>query len=66
MKDQQLQEITKKYGRVINQEIRKDNKGKRGNIAIVSFLTKNSSEKVITGINKTNKYIAKNMNVKYL
>ena len=63
MKDQQLQEITKKYGRVINQEIRKD-KGKRGNIAIVSFLTKNSSEKAITGINKTNKYIAKNMNMK--
>ena len=63
MKDQQLQEITKKYGRVINQEIRKD-KGKRGNIAIVSFLTKNSSEKAMTGINKTNKYIAKNMNMK--
>lgn len=30
MKDQQLQEIKKKYGKVIDQEIRKDSKGQRG------------------------------------
>ena len=59
MKDQQLQEITKKYGKVIDQEIRKDSKGKRGNIAIVIFSTKDSAEKAITGTNKTSKYIAK-------
>ena len=33
--------------------------GKRGNIAIVTFSMNDSSEKVITGINKANKYIAK-------
>ena len=59
IKDQQLQEITKKYGKVIDQEIRKDSKGKIGNIAIVTFSTKDSAEKAITGINKTNKYSAK-------
>ena len=30
MKDHQLQEIKKKYGKVIDQEIRKDSKGQRG------------------------------------
>ena len=59
IKDQQLQEITKKYGKVIDQEIRKDGEGKIGNIAIVTFSTEESAEKAITGINKTNKYIAK-------
>ena len=33
--------------------------GKRGNIAIVTFSMNDSSEKVIIGINKANKYIAK-------
>ena len=64
IKDQQLQEITKKYGKVIDQEIRKDGEGKIGNIAIVTFSTEESAEKAITGINKTSKYIAKNMNMK--
>ena len=59
IKDQQLQEITKKYGKVIYQEIRKDGKGKIGNIAIVTYSTEESAEKAITGINKTNKYTAK-------
>ena len=59
IKDQQLQEITKKYGKVIDQEIRKDGEGKIGNIAIVTFSTEESAEKAITGKNKTNKYIAK-------
>ena len=59
MNDQQLQEITKKYGKVIDQEIRKGSKEKRGIIAMVSFSTKDSGEKAITGMNKTNKYIAK-------
>ena len=59
IKDQQLQEITKKYGKVIDQEIRKDGEGKIGNIAIVTFSTEESAEKAITGINKTSKYIAK-------
>ena len=59
IKDQQLQEITKKYGKVIDQEIRKDGKEKVGNIAVVIFSTKYSAEKAITGINKTNKYIAR-------
>ena len=59
IKDQQLQEITQKYGKVINQETRKDGKGKIGNIAIGTFSTKDSVEKAITEINKTNKYIAK-------
>ena len=59
MKDQQLQEITNKYGKAIDREIRKDSKGKRGNIAIVTFSTKDSTEKDITGINETNKYITK-------
>ena len=43
MKDQQLQEKTKKYGKVIDQKIRKDCKGKRSNIAIVTFSTKRFS-----------------------
>ena len=64
IKDQQLQEITKKYGKVIDQEIKKDGEGKIGNIAIVTFSTEESAEKAITGINKTNKYITKNMNMK--
>ena len=59
IKDQQLQEITQKYGKVIDQETRKDGKGKIGNIAIGTFSTKDSVEKAITEINKTNKYIAK-------
>ena len=59
MNDQQLQEITKKYDKVIYQEIRKNSKEKRGNTAIVTFSTKDSAQKAITGINKTNKYIAK-------
>ena len=59
IKDQQLREITNKYGKVIYQEIRKDGKGKIGNIAIVTFSTEESAEKAITGINKTSKYIAK-------
>ena len=59
IKDQQLQEITQKYGKVIDQETRKDGKGKIGNIAIGTFPTKDSVEKAITEINKTNKYIAK-------
>ena len=64
IKDQQLQEITKKYGKVIDHKIRKDGNWKIGNIAIVTFSTEESAEKTITGINKTNKYIAKNMNMK--
>ena len=60
IKDQQLQEITKKYGKVIDQEIRTDGKEKIGNITFVTFSTKDSAEKAITWINKTNKYIAKN------
>ena len=44
---------------MIDQEIRKDGKGKIGNIAIVTYSTEESAEKAITGINKTNKYIAK-------
>ena len=63
MKDEQLQEITKKYDKVIDQEKRKDSKGKRGNISIVIFSTKDLAEKTITGLNKANKYIAKNMNM---
>ena len=59
MNDQQLQELTKKYDKVIEQEIRKNSKGKRGNTAIVTFSTKDSAQKAITGINKTSKYIAK-------
>ena len=59
IKDQQLQEIIKKYDKMIDQEIRKDAKAKIGNIAIVTFSTKDSAEKAITGINETNKYIAK-------
>ena len=47
MKDQQLHEITKKYSKVIDQEIRKDSKGKRENIAILTFSTKNSTEEAI-------------------
>ena len=45
MKDHQLQEITKKYGKVINQETRKDSKGKRGNTAVVSFQQKIQQKK---------------------
>ena len=45
MKDQQLQKITKKHTKVIDPEIRKDSKGKRGNIAIVTFSTKDSAKK---------------------
>ena len=48
LKDQHLRVISKKYGKVIDQEIRKDSKRKRGNIAIVTFSTKNSPEKAIT------------------
>ena len=59
IKDQQLQEIIKKYDKMIDQEIRKDAKAKIGNIVIVTFSTKDSAEKAITGINETNKYIAK-------
>ena len=55
MKDEQLQEITKKYDKVIDQEKRKDSKGKRGNISIVTFSTKDLAEKTITGLNKANK-----------
>ena len=39
MKDQQSQKITKKYNSVRDQEI-KSSKGKRGNIAIVTFSAK--------------------------
>ena len=42
MKDQQLLEITKKYGKVIDQEIRKDSNGKRGNIPIITISTNDS------------------------
>ena len=35
-----------------------------GNIAIIIFSTKDSAEKAITGINKTNKYTNKNINMK--
>ena len=59
IKDQQLEEITKKYGKVIDQEIRKYSKGKTSNITIATFSTKDSAEKPVTGIYKTNKYIAK-------
>ena len=59
MKDQQLQEITKKYGKAIDQKIRKDSKQKSSNIEIVTFSTKDSIEKDIPRINKTNKYTAK-------
>ena len=59
IKDQQLQEITKKYGKVIDQQISKDGKWNIGNIAVVTFSSEESAEKTITGINKTNKYIAK-------
>ena len=59
IKKQPLQEITKKYGNVIDQEIRKDGKGKRDNFPIVIFSTKDSTEKNITGINKTDKNVAK-------
>ena len=45
IKDQQLQEITKKYGKVIDQEIRKNGKGKIGNIAIVTFQQRNQQKK---------------------
>ena len=48
IKDQQLQEITKKYGKVIDQEIRRDGKEKIGNITFVTFSTKDSAEKAIT------------------
>ena len=44
---------------MIDQEIRKDGNRKIGNIAIVTFSTEEPAEKAITGINKTNKYIAK-------
>ena len=44
---------------MINQEISKDGKGEIGDIAIATFSTEESAEKVITGINKTTKYIAK-------
>ena len=47
-KNQHLRVISKKYGKVIDQEIRKDSKQKRGNITIVTFSTKNSPEKAIT------------------
>ena len=43
IKNQQLQEITKKYGKVIDQEIRKEGEGKIGNIAIVTFSTEESA-----------------------
>ena len=49
---------------MIDQEIRNNGKGRIGNIAIVTFSTNDSAEKAIIGINKTNKYIAKNMNMK--
>ena len=39
LKDQQLQEI-KKYGKVIDQEVKKDNKGKRGNMFNKGFSRK--------------------------
>ena len=58
IKYQQLQEIIKKYGKVIDQETRKDGNGKIGNIAIVTFSTEESAENAITGIKKTNKCIA--------
>ena len=45
IKDQQLQEITKKYGKVIDQQIRKDGKGNIGNIAVVTFSTEESAGK---------------------
>ena len=44
---------------MIDQEIRRDGKEKIGNIIFVTFSTKDSAEKAITGINKTNKYMAK-------
>ena len=44
---------------MIDQEIRKDAKAKIGNIATVAFSTKDSAEKATTGINETNKYLAK-------
>ena len=44
---------------MIDQEIRKDGQGKIDNIAIVTFSIQVSAEKALTGINKTNKYIAK-------
>ena len=48
---------TKKNGNAIDQEIRADGKGKRNNI--VTFSTRDSMEKAITGVDETNKYIAK-------
>ena len=44
---------------MIDQEIRRDGKEKIGNIIFVTFSTKDSAEKAITGINKTNKYMAR-------
>ena len=41
MEDQQ----SDRSGEVIDQEMRKDFKGKKGNIAIVTFSTKDSAEK---------------------
>ena len=58
MNDQTIQEITKKYGNVIYQKIRKDTKEEKGNFAIATFSRKDSTEKTITRLNKTNKYIA--------
>ena len=64
MKDQQLHKITKKYDKAIDQKIRKNSKEKRGNIEIITFSTKDSTERAITRINKTNKFNAKDMNLK--
>ena len=64
IKDQQLQEITKKYGKVIDQEIRKDGKGKIGSIATVTLSTKDSAGKAITGISKLTNILPENMNMK--
>ena len=64
MDDQQLQEITKKYDKVIDQEIRKNSEGKRGNTAIVTFSTKDSAQKAITGKIKLTNTLPKYMNMK--
>ena len=60
MKAQQLQEITKTYGNITNQEIRKESKEKKRNIAMVTFSNKIPfNRKSHNEINESNIYIAK-------
>ena len=61
IKEQDLLEILHEKEDLQSINIRKDRKGKEGNIAVISFGTEESAQAAIGEINKTEQYTAKKL-----